>query len=49
MHQLGKLDNISQEMDRIGFSMLGLAETRWTGKGKNLITTGDKASDKLMI
>ena len=40
MYQPGKLDNIRQEMDRIKFNILGIAETRWTGKGK--IETGNK-------
>ena len=40
MYQPGKLDNIRQEMDRIKFNILGIAETRWTGTGK--IETGNK-------
>ena len=34
MYQSGKLANIIQEMDRIKFSVLGIAETHWTGEDK---------------
>ena len=40
LYQTGKLENVKQEMDRMQFQVLGLAETRWTGKG--LIQTGNK-------
>ena len=40
LYQTGKLDNVKQEMDRMQFQVLGLAETRWTGQGR--IETGNK-------
>ena len=40
MFQAGKLENIKLEMDRIGFNVLGLSETRWTGS--NLCRSGNK-------
>ena len=40
LFQSGKLENVEQEMDRIGFNILGMSETRWTGQG--LIKVGDK-------
>ncbi|GFN95710.1 craniofacial development protein 2-like [Plakobranchus ocellatus] len=33
LHQKGKLENVVKEMDRIKFSILGLAGARWRGAG----------------
>ena len=34
LHQLGKLENVEQEMDRLKVNILGLCETRWEGAGR---------------
>ena len=31
--QAGRLDNVKQEMDRLGVNILGISETGWTGTG----------------
>ncbi|GFO16980.1 craniofacial development protein 2-like [Plakobranchus ocellatus] len=46
LHQIGKLENVVKEMERIKLNNLGLAEVRWTGAGsmqldsKTLIYSG---------
>ena len=31
LFQAGRLDNVKQEMGRLGINILGISETRWTG------------------
>jgi len=33
MKQLGKLDNLKQEMDRLRLDLVGISEVRWSGIG----------------
>lgn len=40
MYQTGKLAQVSAEADRLDISILGLAETRWTGYGEKRIASG---------
>jgi len=40
MRTLGKIENVEAEINRLIIRCLGLAETRWTGKGHFLTDTG---------
>ena len=41
LYQTGKLTNVIQEMNRCGISILGIAETHWTGKGHVTTASGE--------
>ena len=41
LYQIEKLVNVVQEMNRCGISILGIAETHWTGKGYFTTATGE--------
>jgi len=40
MRSVGKLETVEHEMTMLNIRCLGLAETRWTGKGHFLSDTG---------
>ena len=52
LNQLGKLDNVSQEMERLELNILGLAEVRWKGAGtikvdkKTLVYSGGNTHER---
>ena len=48
MLQKGKMDNVTQVMDRLNINMLGISEVRWKGAGViNTAVSGTKHKIKL--
>src|SRR5215469_1851606 len=40
LYQIGKLENVEREMNRLRVDMLGLSEVRWLGVGCNQMDNG---------
>ena len=40
LYQIGRLENVEREMDRLRVDMLGLSEVRWPGVGCNQMDKG---------
>ena len=55
LYQIGKLENIKQEMTRLQINILGLCETRWTDAGCfqnyvfNVILSGVTKHEKKLV
>src|SRR5215469_9363577 len=41
LYQIGKLENVEREMNRLRVDMLGLSEVRWPGVGCNKMDNGE--------